>query len=295
LFGLLGLALVLGEDNNVEYKNQTIEVHMTNPIVSILMPFHGACPTLQRSVESVLQQSRTDWELFLIDDGASASVAAQARRLSEKDSRIKYLKTMGGQGAAAARNHGLSMAQARYIGFLDSDDRWHPQKLSKQLDLMIKTDTALSYTAYERHLPDGTFLCRVAAQLHLGYCDMLGPNLIGCLTVIYDRKHLGHQPMPLLPLQHDYALWLRLLRQEDAVGLDEVLAYYCVTPGSLSSNKFRAIRDIWRVWNCEENLPWSTCLVSLCRYGLYSIRNRVLLQHNVLRALIKGVNSKRWP
>lgn len=247
------------------------------PVVSVLMPFHGACPTLCSSVSSVLAQSFQEWELILVDDGGHDQAAPLAQVFANSDRRIRYVQTQGGQGAAAARNHGLELAKGRYIAFLDADDRWHPSKLEQQLALMVQTGAALSHTAYERRLPNGQVLARVPARARLSYDDMLGPNLMGCLTVMYDREHLGKQPMPNLPLQHDYALWLRLIRLGgDAVGVDDVLAYYRVSPGSLSSNKRRAIRDIWRVWSREEKLPWWLCAAALWRYGWYSLRYRVL-------------------
>ena len=250
---------------------------MTLPAVSVLMPIYNAEATLARSVASVRAQSLRDWELLLIDDGSTDGSAALAARLALGDPRIWALVPGGNRGAAAARNLGLVQARGRHIAFLDADDRWHPEKLSRQLAFMVETGAALSYTAYLRVDPEDRLIAHQRAWPVLDYRAMLGPNRMGCLTVIYDRARLGDQPMPEIPLQHDYALWLRLLRLGGpARGLDEPLACCRIARGSLSSDKAAAVRDIWRVWRREEGLSWAASLGALWRYGTYSLRHRVM-------------------
>lgn len=250
---------------------------MTAPAVSVLMPVYNAEATLARSVGSVCAQSRGDWELLLIDDGSRDGSAALAARLAEGDPRIRSLVPGGNRGAAAARNAGLAEARGRHIAFLDADDRWHPEKLARQLAFMADSGAALSHTAYLRVDAQDRLIARQRAWPVLDYRAMLGPNRMGCLTVIYDRARLGCQPMPELPLQHDYALWLRLLRLGGpARGLDEALAWCRIAPGSLSSDKAAAVRDIWRVWRHEEGLSRAASLGALWRYGTYSLRHRLV-------------------
>lgn len=250
---------------------------MSAPTISILMPIYNARSTLEASVASVLDQSCPDWELLMIEDGSTDGSAALAAHLAAGDPRLRLLCPGGNRGAAQARNHGLEHARGRYIGFLDADDRWHRDKLARQLAFMRATGVALSYTGCERVTPEGRLIVRQAVPEHLDYAAMLGPNRISCLTAIYDSARLGRQPMPDLPLQHDYGLWLRLLRiGGPAAGLNEVLASYRVGRGSLSSSKIRAVRDIWRVWRREERLGLLTSLGALRRYVLFSLRHRLV-------------------
>lgn len=249
---------------------------MTDPTVSILMPLFNAEATLMHSVDSVLAQSRPDWELVMIEDGSADGTAALAARLAGQDARIRLLAPGGNRGAAGARNLGLAQARGRYIAFLDADDRWHPEKLRRQLDFMRQTGAGLSHTSYLRTTADDRPIAIARARPALDYRSMLGPNRMGCLTVIYDRERFDAQPMPDLPLQHDYALWLRLLRLGGpAYGLDEVLAFYRVGRRTLSSAKSAAIRDIWRVWRQHEGLSRMASLGALRRYAAYSLRYRV--------------------
>ncbi|WP_179381802.1 glycosyltransferase family 2 protein [Jannaschia marina] len=250
---------------------------MPTPAVSVLMPFHGAAPFLGASIASVCAQTRTDWELMLVADAPGAEARAVARAAAEGDPRIRLLDTgargPAGRGAAQARNLGLAQARGGHIAFLDADDLWAPEKLERQLAFMAETGATLSHTAYIR--ASGEHRTRVAARDRLDYAAMLGPNPMGCLTVIYDRHRLGAQPMPELPLQHDYALWLRLVRLGGpARGLDEVLATYRVAPASLSADKRAAVRDIWRVWRREEGLSRRRSAGALWRYAVFSLRHR---------------------
>lgn len=250
---------------------------MSVPAISILMPIYNAGATLEHSVRSVLMQSRPDWELIMIDDGSTDGSADLAADLAARDPRLKLLIPGGNRGAAAARNHGLEQTRGRYIAFLDADDRWYPDKLERQLAHMQAKEIGLSYTGYDRVTPDGRLIARERVPETLDYTAMLGANRMGCLTVIYDSTRLGRQPMPDLPLQHDYALWLRLLRiGGPASGLDEALACYRVGSGTLSASKTRAVRDIWRVWRREEGLPLLTSLGAFRRYARYSLRYRLI-------------------
>lgn len=244
--------------------------------VSILMPLYNCASSLARSVGSVRAQTYQGWELLLIDDGSSDGTADLAQKLAADDRRIRVLTMPANKGAAAARNHGLEHAKGRYIAFLDADDRWRPEKLQRQLQFMKRHDAALSFTAYSRVGDQGALKERVPAMAVVTYNTLLKRNIIGCLTAIYDSKQVGKIPMPELWRQHDFALWLQIVRQSGpAYGLDEDLAIYQVASGSLSGNKLAGALDNWRIYRRLEKLTLLKSLWCFANYASFGIRHRL--------------------
>lgn len=102
---------------------------MTNEVkFSVVIPVYNKLPHLERSIQSVLNQSYQNFEILLVDD---ASTDGSSEKLLEfKDERIKHLKrTAPGPGGYAARNLGIANATSEWICFLDADDEWEPQVL----------------------------------------------------------------------------------------------------------------------------------------------------------------------
>ena len=114
------------------------KISSDGPVISVVMPTYNRAHTLYRSVGSLLNQTFEDFELIIVDDGSKDDTETVVR--SFKDSRIRYLRHEHNKGAAAARNTGIRSSQAPYVAFLDSDDKWLPEKLEKQLIVFETTD-----------------------------------------------------------------------------------------------------------------------------------------------------------
>lgn len=215
--------------------------------VSVLMPVFNAEETLLRAVQSVQQQTFNNWELLLIDDGSTDRSAAICAQLQCSDHRVRLLSMGRNQGAACARNFGLSGARGRYIAFLDADDVWLPSKLSHQLAFMRAGSHAFAYTGFWK--ANGHRLRRIKVPKKVTHRALMRGNVIGCLTAIYDRSVFGSVPMPDLPMRHDFALWLKLLRRHDmAAGLNAPLAIHHRRRDSLSASNAKAARALWHVY-----------------------------------------------
>jgi glycosyltransferase involved in cell wall biosynthesis len=99
--------------------------------VSVIIPTYNRAEVLPRSIESVLNQTFSDFELIIVDDASTD--ATQKVVNSYNDDRIEYIRHSENRNGSAARNTGIRSARGEYIALLDSDDEWDPLKLEKQV------------------------------------------------------------------------------------------------------------------------------------------------------------------
>lgn len=119
-----------------------------NDLVSIIMPSYNTGKYIEKTIDSVLEQTYRNWELLIIDDSSNDNTDEVINPyLSDK--RIQYIKNTKNSGAAFSRNYALRKARGRWIAFLDSDDLWMPEKLEKQIAFMKERQCRFSYTKYE--------------------------------------------------------------------------------------------------------------------------------------------------
>ncbi len=103
-----------------------------NPLISIVVPVYNVQHYLAETINSVLQQTYSNWELILVDDGSTDQSAKIGQEFALKDDRISYYyKPNGGQ--ASARNVGIKKSNGEWVSFLDADDLILPEKLADQL------------------------------------------------------------------------------------------------------------------------------------------------------------------
>lgn len=239
-------------------------------LVSIIMPTYNSSAVLKESVASIQKQGYQDWELLVVDDCSKDATRGMLREMAERDARIKPFFLTENRGSGFARNEGLSRASGRFVAFLDSDDLWHPEKLEKQLAFMKKHEYGFSFTAYHVFEEQPTQPKRtVHVPEKINYRQLLKNTIIGCLTVMIDREKVGDFRMPLLRARQDTATWLSILKkQEYAYGITKPLAYYRVSTGSLSSNKWKMLQKNWQMYREHENLSLMyTSYVFSCSVG----------------------------
>lgn len=239
-------------------------------LVSIITPLYNSSLFLDKTINSIISQSYYYWELIIVDDCSQDNSIEIALDFSSKDIRIKVIQMEKNSGAAAARNTAIKAANGRFIAFLDSDDLWHPHKLEKQINFMLKNNYAFSYTAYEKINEEGKVIGYVGAPMRLNYKQLLMTNEIGCLTAIYDTEILGKVYMPTETKREDYATWLSILKKIDyAYGMPESLGQYRVYANQSSAKKSKMAKENWSLYRNIENLSF---IKSIYYFSHYSIR-----------------------
>ena len=239
---------------------------MSAPLISIVMPLYNAGPFVGEAVASVNSQTFSDWELIVVDDASHDASADIMAGLAAEESRIRLLRQPRNLGAAAARNAATAQAQGRWIAFLDADDLWEPEKLARLLRFAETNGHAFVHHWYRRMAADGTPRGgTVTAPPRMTYADLLRTNRVGCLTAMYDTSRAGKFYAPNIARRNDYATWLSLLRRVGEVHcLPEALAWYRLSPGSLSRRKLGLLPDHYRLFRQIEGLSMPTSAFYVC-------------------------------
>jgi len=214
---------------------------------------------IAETIESIIEQSYTNWELLLIDDRSTDKTVELVKTFMTKCPNIKLLVNETNSGAAISRNKGIMEAKGEYLAFLDADDLWKPNKLEKQLAFMQAENCEVCYASYEQMDEEGKPLNKLIKALPvLSYDKYLKSNYIGNLTGMYNAKALGKITSPNLRKRQDWLLWLAAIEKsgKPAKGIEESLAYYRVRKNSMSANKLNLLKYNYAVY--RKGLGFST-------------------------------------
>lgn len=241
-------------------------------LVSIITPAYNCEKYIAEAIESVIGQTYKNWEMIITNDCSTDRTAKIVGEYAKQDSRIKLLNLKVNSGVAVARNISIKNAKGQYIAFLDSDDYWLEQKLEKQLHFMKSSNCGFSFTGYRQVVNKLVEPRTIAPPSILNYKAALKGNPIGCLTVILDKSLVGDFHMEAVK-HEDYALWLKILKNNIGYGLKDDLARYRKAEASISANKKQSA--IW-TWNIYRNVE-----------KLSIVRSSWYLVHYIFKGLFK--------
>lgn len=246
------------------------------PTVSVIMPAYNASKTIEAAINSVLNQTFSDFELIVINDCSTDDTEKIVDHLAQGDNRICVYNNDTNCGVSYSRNFGVENAGSEWIAFLDSDDIWHEDKLKKQLEFIENNpDAKLTYTASGFMSSDGDRCNYVmSAPEKIDYGAMLHKNLISCSAVMVKRDLMVNYKMPADSMSEDYATWLMILKDIDyAYGLNQPLLIYRLQEKSRSSNRIKAFLMHYKAlhyvgYNCAISFMLTV------KYVFYSVSKR---------------------
>ncbi len=219
------------------------------PKVSVIIATYNRAPSLLRSVQSVLRQTYQNMEIIIVDDGSTDHTQEIVKNIN--DARVRYVRNEKNKGAAAARNTGICLATGKYIAFQDDDDEWVPGKLQIQIDVLEQSSSRVdivysdmwkvrqgqrTYFHSPRFTPSDGIIYKHALADGVGY--------IGLVTVVlrkecFDKAGLFDENLSSLI---DYELFIRLSKDYYFHHIDEPLAIYYATHGSITANLTKVIQ-----------------------------------------------------
>lgn len=250
------------------------------PMVSVITPAFNAGHFIEETIQSVLKQSYSNWEMIVVDDCSNDNtVDIVERYVLSSNGKVRLIKLNENKGCAHARNYAIKNANGEYIAFLDSDDLWHNDKLSIQIDFMLKNGIYISITSYEKFNESKKSVKIIEAIEKLDYNRMLFGNPIGCLTLIYNKlEFIDFCFETVFKISEDYAGWIDLSKKHPIFGIKQVLAFYRVHENGKSYNKFKPAKDTWEILYNKENLGFFRSLYCFSKYILNYIKKENILK-----------------
>ena len=245
--------------------------------VSIITPCFNSGEYISDCIDSVINQTYQNWEMIIIDDNSSDESVKLIKKKKSSEERIKLIELKKNIGSAMARNQAIKAAKGRFIAFLDSDDIWNSNKLSLQIDFMKTNKIFFSFTSYDIINNKGYPTNKViSVPENITHSQYLKNTVIGCLTVIIDKKNIRIPLMKDIRTSHDMLLWLDILKDERyAFGLNQVLASYRLSSNSNTKNKLFAAIDVWHVYRKYEELNVFSAFYNFIHYAFNALKKRL--------------------
>ena len=251
-----------------------MEQKMRDPLVSIIMASYNADKTISAAIKSVIAQTYTNWELLVVNDCSTDNTLVVSETFD--DPRIRIINNVNNLGVSETRAEGLAEARGDWIAILDSDDKWRPEKLQKQIDLIRKTNAELVYTGSGFMNENGIIRDWV---LHvppfLTFKRLLKQNLISNSSALV-KKELYRRFYAYGDNMHeDYAIWLGITKSGiKAYGIDEPLLIYRISKSSKSSSKIKAAKMNWNTYRYV-GLSLTTSFYYMCWYTINGLIKKV--------------------
>jgi glycosyltransferase involved in cell wall biosynthesis len=266
------------------------------PRVTVIIPTHNRASLLPRAINSVLAQTFTDFELFVVDDASNDETAQVIQGFS--DPRITYIRHEVNRGESESRNTGIRNARGEYIAYLDDDDEWVPEKLDKQVKVMDSSppETGVVYTGCDyvelgtgRKLGTQKVYQRGRVLEHL-----LTKNFLPGPTALVRKKcfqKVGEYD-PTVRYGPDWEMWIRIARYFDFEAIPEPLYRYSIHTNQLTANFELHIAGHERILELHSDLYRSHAKAhgrQLTQLGLAyylcgnPVKARVVLRHALRR------------
>ena len=213
--------------------------------VAVIIPAYNAERYIAETIDSVIAQTYSDWEMIVVDDGSTDNTKNIVNEYVKQDSRIKYIYQENAS-QAVARNTGIKYSNGEFIAFLDADDIWMPDKIERQIRLFEDSSVGLAYTLFVKIDSNSILIPSRNAQVKCFkgnvYKNIIYDNFLATSSVILRAGLLSSNGLLFRTGRQgveDWDLWVRMAQITQFDYIAEPLLRYRVYPGNQSSDILR--------------------------------------------------------
>jgi teichuronic acid biosynthesis glycosyltransferase TuaG len=228
------------------------------PLVTIIIPTNRRIQYLQQSIESIIEQSYSNFELLVISDGKDTATRDTVAKF-QSDKRISYFECSKTSLPAAIRNFGITQAKGDYIAFCDDDDMWEKDKLEKQMNLFSNTNAQVCFTLSEKINAQGAVIQLKLYKKLRFFIDgifhkfdfyLLFSNFVTLSSLVVKKEIIQNfNEETQLRGSEDYDFSLRLCKGSKVYFLKEKLVRYRIHNENLSGNTCLAYKRAIKILN----------------------------------------------
>ena len=240
-------------------------------LVSIILPYYKKIEYIRKTLGSIDKQIYKNYELIIVYDDKDLTDFHILTKITKKNSKIKIIKNFKNMGAGHSRNIGIKNSHGEFIAFIDADDLWHKQKISKQIAFM---NINFSFSDYKKKFPNKIIEVKYKKKF-IEYKDLLKSCVIGLSTVMVKKNIINYNLFPNLKTQEDFAAWLKITRKNyKAYNLDNTLVTWNFDKNSLSANFLQKTFDAFKVYNKYQKFSFIKSLYSVIILSFNSFKRK---------------------
>ena len=264
-----------------------------HPLVSVVIPTYGRNEHLPEALESVVNQTYSNIELLIVDDGSPIPVTETLPDMSfnKKIESVNLIRHNENRGANAARNTGIRAATGKYLAFLDDDDKWHKSKIRKQVKVFEKSSSRVGvvYTGKRTNGPNGTTYMQPSADGDVIRDLLVGKEFGQFSSVMIKADAIEKVGLPdeALPAWQDREWFFRLAKQYHFKPISEPLTHRRIGLPDRITKDFEKKRDIAYPLFVKKHYPFAR------EYGYFYARSFIAtLRLNIARSAIQANRYK---
>ncbi len=253
------------------------------PFFSIITPMFNSSALIGATIESVLGQDFSDWEMIVVDDASSDDGAGckVVQSYADKDCRIKLIVAKVNKGSGGARNEAMKEASGVYFAFLDSDDVWHSDYLStmkKHIDECVDESVKIYFSGYRRMNEDCTkeILPPFYYKKRVNVSRLLLQDPILPSACIVHANHIRGKYFfreELKSFCDDWVFFIDIMKQKVfAQGYSDILVDYRMIENSITYSKIKNIKPHWIVYRKILKFSIIKSLFCIIVYGIGTIK-----------------------